>query len=118
MKKIILMNLGLATLLAGTANAAIPKHVELSELMGSNWCASRKADDRMDKLSFAKDGKLTMQTFFGSGTIEKVRHGRWQANNGKLAITVDNRRDSLGYSIDKDNRTLSLSTGTKAVACE
>jgi hypothetical protein len=114
----LLANLGLAALLAGSAQAAIPKRVELSELMGSKWCASRKADDRRDRLAFAKDGKFTVETFYSSGTIEKVRRGRWQASNGKLSITLDNHRNTLGYSNDQDSNLLSLSTGTKAVACD
>ncbi|MGZ3694542.1 MAG: DUF5004 domain-containing protein, partial [Bdellovibrionota bacterium] len=106
--KTLLIALSLLTI---NAHAAIPKRVELTS---ENWCTKRPSEERMDKIIFKNDGKVTIQTFHSTGDLEKVSNGTWQLKNDKLSVNTDKRPSSLSVAISEDGQSLNFSTGMKA----
>ncbi|MGE3262532.1 MAG: DUF5004 domain-containing protein [Bacteriovoracia bacterium] len=110
--KTLILALSLLTI---NAEAAIPKRVELTT---QSWCTKRPSEDRMDKIMFKNDGKVTIHTFHSTGDVDQVTTGNWKLNHDKLNITMKNRPSNLSVAISADGSNLQFSTGAKAVACE
>lgn len=105
----------LVALLALNAEAAIPKRVELT---GSKWCATHKADDRTDRLTFMSSGAVKVESFGqSSGSIQQTQRGKWELKDNTLRLKLRNRATAARVEMSDDGREMRLSSGAKAVIC-
>jgi hypothetical protein len=110
--KTLILALSLVTV---TAHASIPKRVDLTS---QSWCTKRPSEERMDKIMFKNDGKVTIQTFHSTGDVEKITTGTWKLQNNKLSVHTEKLPANLSVALSDDGQTLKFSTGSKAVACD
>lgn len=99
------------------AEAAIPRR---GDLTAHKWCSARPSEDRRDEIFFRNNGKMVINTFRASGSIEAVKSGEWKLNQKNLNVQMkgQKRSDSLAVVLSNDGQSLQFSTGTKAVACD
>jgi hypothetical protein len=100
---------------ATQAEASIPRRVDLT---AHKWCTSRAQEDRRDEIRFRDNGKMVINTFLSSGSIETVKSGEWKLSRNTLNVKMKGRPSALSLSLSPDGQILNFSTGSKAVACD